>query len=270
MKQLILLFSLFYSTVLFSQGEQDSKKQFSFYWGYNRSAYTLSSLQIEGEGYNYTLKDVIAHDRPSAFSPDVYFNLSKISVPQFNTRIGYQWKEKWAISFGYDHMKYVVDQDQKVAITGTIETEKANQYIGTYTTGDSVVINNSFLTFEHTDGLNYFAFELDHVLNLFNLKDELITAQLRPGFGLGFLIPRTDVKIFGEKGPNIFNFAGYGTSLKTELRVQFKKHFFIQATGKAGYINMPHISTTRKKEDKASQQFGFIEGFWAIGTSFYL
>lgn len=270
MKNLILLFTILIINISFGQENKKEKKKFSFYWGYNWSAYTTSTLQLEGEGYNYTLHNITAKDRPTKFDANTYFNPQYLSIPQFNTRVGYQWKEKWALSFGYDHMKYVVNPYQRAPITGSIKTENAGNYKGYYSTGDSININKDFLEFEHTDGLNYFTFEIDNVNELFNLKQGLLILELRTGIGIGFIIPRTHANIFDVPGPNIFNFAGYGTSLKSEFRLQFKKHFFLQATGKAGYINMPHISTTRNKADKASQEFGFVEGMWAIGTNFYL
>lgn len=265
---ILLVISYGYSTI--AQNEAKEKKKFSFYWGYNGSAYSPSTLQIEGDGYNYTLYNVIAKDRPSTFDGSIYFNTKSFSIPQYNTRIGYQWKEKWALSFGYDHMKYVVDPYQKVPITGSIKTPTAGKYVGDYSLGDSISINKDFLQFEHTDGLNYFTFQIDNVNELFNIKQGLLLLELRTGIGIGFLIPRTDVNTFNSHADNIFNFAGYGTSIKTEFRLQLKKYFFIQATGKAGYINMPHISTNRGKANKASQHFNFIEGFWALGTNFYL
>ena len=269
MKTLVtfLLIGILTISITAQEEQSKTKKKFSFYWGYNWSAYTKSTLSIRGEDYNYTLHNITARDRPSPFATNIYFNPTKLSIPQFNTRIGYQWKEKWALSFGYDHMKYVMDNGQKVPITGRVSRD--NQYKGNYTAGDSIVVSKDFLQFEHTDGLNYFTFEIDNVNQIMNIKNGLLTLEIRNGLGVGFLIPRTDVKIFGVRGPNIFNFAGYGTSLKTEFRLQFKKYFFLQATGKAGYINMPHISTTRKKTDRASQQFGFVEGFWAVGTNFF-
>ena len=269
MKKTFVLIFLMATIISYGQDEKREKKKFSIYWGYNWSAYTPSTLQIEGEGYNYTIHNIVAKDRPSPFDANTYFNPQLLSIPQFSTRVGYQWKEKWALSFGYDHMKYVVEPYQRVPITGSIKTAAAGKYRGYYAAGDSINLEKDFLEFEHTDGLNYFTFEIDNVNELFNIKQGLLLLELRTGIGVGFLIPRTDVNIFDVAGPNIFNFAGYGTSLKTEFRLQFKRHIFLQATGKAGYINMPHISTTKNKADKASQQFGFVEGFWAIGTNFY-
>lgn len=268
MKRLLIVFVGLNCLTILGQTTSD-KKQFSFYWGYNWSAYTNSTLNLQGKDYNFTLHNITAKDRPSSFSTDTYFNLRKFSIPQFNARFGYQWKEKWALSFGYDHMKYVMNPYQRVAITGSIKSESAGIYKGYYSAGDSISLATSFLQFEHTDGLNYFSFDIDNVNEVVNYKNGLLILEIRTGLGLGVIIPRTDIKIFNEKGPNIFNFAGYGASFKTEFRLQFKKHFFLQSTGKAGYMNLPHISTNRKG-DKASQQFGFIEGFWALGTNFYL
>ncbi|MCT4580865.1 MAG: hypothetical protein N4A35_05550 [Flavobacteriales bacterium] len=268
MKNFLFVLLILVSITSWGQDTTPQKRKFFFYYGYNWSAYTPSTLQLDGDGYNFTIYDITAKDRPSPFDANTYFNISKLSIPQFNTRIGYQWKEKWALSFGYDHMKYVMNPYQRVAITGSIKSESAGSYRGYYSKGDSITLNKDFLEFEHTDGLNYFTFEIDNVNEVFNFKQGLLLLELRTGVGIGFIVPRTDVKIFSEKGPNIFNFAGYGTSLKTEFRLQFKKHFFLQATGKAGYINLPHISTTRNG-DKASQQFGFVEGFWALGTNLF-
>ena len=76
------------------------------YWGYNRSVYTKSNLRFIGPGYDFTLKGVEAKDRPSE-NFKTYVSLTDFTVPQFNFRVGYNIKKNWAISLGYDHMKYV-------------------------------------------------------------------------------------------------------------------------------------------------------------------
>ena len=77
------------------------------YWGYNRSGYSKSNIRFVGPGYDFTLKGSVARDNPSPFDGSVYFNPNKITIPQFNARVGYYFKDHWAISFGYDHMKYI-------------------------------------------------------------------------------------------------------------------------------------------------------------------
>ena len=93
-----------------------AKGTFYGYWGYNRSGYTKSNIRFVGPGYDFNLAGSKAHDNQSPFSFGTYFNPKKITVPQFNARIGYYFKNHWAIDFGYDHMKYVFDDGNNVFV----------------------------------------------------------------------------------------------------------------------------------------------------------
>lgn len=57
---------------------------------------------------------------PQKFSFKKYFGITNITKPQTNFRIGYFFKENYTVAIGVDHMKYVVNNDQFVAIDGTI------------------------------------------------------------------------------------------------------------------------------------------------------
>ena len=241
------------------------KHNFTFHWGYNRSAYTKSDLRMKGVGYDYTIHNVIAHDRPSQFDPKIYFNLFKLSIPQFNTRIGYQINEKWCISVGYDHMKYVVDEYQTANISGYIDSTASTKYAGTYDNTPTVLDDRDFLHFEHTDGLNYITVDADYTSKLWTSKNTKFNLEHRGGMGLGALYPRTDVNIFGTENANIFNLAGVGVSLQSQIRFNLWKFLYIQGSIKSGGIWMPKITTSGFNGDFASQKFLFIEGFWVIG-----
>jgi hypothetical protein len=243
------------------------KQQFYLYWGYNRSAYTTSDIRMVGNGYDYTLYDVRAKDKPEEFDPKVYFNIAKISIPQFNIRGGWAITDKLWLSGGYDHMKYVVRNDQTVKISGTIDSSASPQYAGTYNQND-IEIKSDFLAFEHTDGLNFISFDLDYVSPLWKSKNEKFRLEHLIGVSAGILFPRTDVIIFDKRGPNIWNLAGVGIAAKSQLRFYIYNHFFIEGVAKAGRINMPKIQTTGIEGEWAKQKFSFIEGFWAIGYRF--
>jgi hypothetical protein len=244
------------------------KHNFTFYWGYNRSAYTTSDLTMRGVGYDYTLHNVVAHDRPSQFDPKIYFNILKLSIPQFNTRIGYQLNDKWWISIGYDHMKYVVDENQNTTISGTIDSTASATYAGNYMNDPIMLDDRNFLHFEHTDGLNFITTDIEYVSNIWTSKNNKFNLEHRAGAGIGILYPRTDVNIFGVENANIFNFAGAGFSLQTQFRLNLWKWLFIQGSGKGGFITMPHITTSGFNGDYAKQHFLFIEGFWVVGFRF--
>jgi hypothetical protein len=245
----------------------DDKHVFFFYWGYNRSAYLKSNITMHGAGYDYTLNQVMARDKPEEFDPKVYFNIFKLSIPQFNVRLGYKLNEKWAISLGYDHMKYVVQSGQDVTITGTVDTSASQTYAGNYN-NSALHLTEDFLRLEHTDGLNFITVELDYVSTLWTSRNKKFWLENRSGIAPGALYPRTDVYIFGTPGPNIWNLAGGGVALKSEFRINMWKFFFFQTTAKGGFLFLPKIQTTGISGEYAKQNIQFLEGFWAIGANF--
>ena len=115
----LLFFCILISTFSFSQDSiskhtSKNKGTFFVYWGWNREAYTNSDIHFQGTNYDFTLQDVQAKDRQSAFAFDTYFK--SITIPQYNLRIGYFLTEKYSISFGVDHMKYVMKDYQTKTI----------------------------------------------------------------------------------------------------------------------------------------------------------
>jgi hypothetical protein len=97
-----------------------SPTAFSLYWGYNRAQFSASSIHFTGADYDFILHDVLAKDKPEAFTLNNYFNPKNIWIPQYNYRVGWFFNDRWSFSLGLDHMKYVVVQGQQVALNGTI------------------------------------------------------------------------------------------------------------------------------------------------------
>ena len=87
-------------------------------YGWNRSVYSPSNIHFKGNDYDFTLAKVKASDRQSPFSFDLYFNPSTITIPQVNFKIGIFFHDHYSVSFNIDHMKYVMNQNQKVTISG--------------------------------------------------------------------------------------------------------------------------------------------------------
>ncbi len=257
---LLIIFLLFSSNICFSQSSIPVTKNFSkgrmyFYWGYNRGWFTKSDIHFKGNNYDFTLEDVVAKDRQSKLAADPYLRLNKITIPQYNLRIGYYLTENWDISFGIDHMKYVVKQNQTVKINGYIHNTASN-YNADYIDND-IKLTDDFLKFEHTDGLNYVNLEVRHSNTLFDFNK--IKISLNKGVGVGFLYPRTNTTLLGQQRHDDFHVAGYGFSAAVGARVAFFNKFFVQSEYKGGYINMPNIETTYSAADKGQQMFFFSQ-----------
>ncbi|BDD03824.1 membrane protein [Aureibacter tunicatorum] len=252
-------------------GKKGRKGELYFYWGWNWSGYTNSDIHFKGDNYDFTLKDVKAKDRQSEFSYENYFKPSNITLPQTNMRIGYFINDKYDISIGVDHMKYVMVQDQTVKINGHIN-ETGTPYDGVYN-NDDIILAKDFLVFEHTDGLNYINVELsrsDDVFEWLKIQSKHFELYLTEGVGVGALLPKTNATLLNNERHDDFHLAGYGLSAKVGLHLKFFKHFFIQSEGKGGFIHMPDIRTTPSTSDKASQHFFFLQGNILIGGAINL
>ena len=97
-----------------------NKGKFYIFWGGNRESFSKSDITFSGNGYNFTLNDVTAHDKPKGWHVD-YVNPARMTIPQTNLRIGYFINDHYNISIGVDHMKYVMYQDKVVNYNGVYQ-----------------------------------------------------------------------------------------------------------------------------------------------------
>ncbi|OIQ20150.1 MAG: hypothetical protein BM557_05630 [Flavobacterium sp. MedPE-SWcel] len=252
-----------------------NKGKFYVYWGGNRESYSKSDINFKGDGYNFTLHDVQASDKPKGWHVD-YINPARMTIPQTNLRVGYFISDHYNVSLGIDHMKYVMDQNQIARINGYIglpDGEEGAAYNRTYN-NEPIQLTEDFLSFEHTDGLNYINAEISRVDDvsryLFITDTDVIQINLTEGIGGGVIYPKTNAKLLGKERHDDFHISGYGVSAKAGLNITFLKYFFIQAELKGGYINMNNIRTTNSSSDSASQHFTFFERVIAVGGIFRL
>lgn len=249
MKKLLLLL-LLCTFHLLSQGQ---KNTLYAYWGWNGAHYSKSDLHFKGNDYNFTLFKVKASDRQTKFKLDPYFHPKRLTIPQYNFRIGYFLSDQWDLSFGIDHMKYVMQSDQSVSIEGSI-SDTSSAYYGQYN-GESFTIFKDFLEFEHTDGLNYINLEIRNTKAFIQYKKIKLFRVL--GAGGGILLPRTNTSLMNKERYDKFHLCGFGMAGVAGLKLLIGKSFFIQTELKGGYINMPSIRTSYEASDKADQRFFF-------------
>lgn len=250
-----------------------NKGKFFFHWGYNFSSYSKSDIHFKGEGYDFTLYDVKATDRPNKLSM-TYINPATISIPQFNFHFGYHIKDNYSISLGWDHMKYVVDIPQSVKIKGFINSEISNpgiptgDWAGNYN-GETVSLVDSVLNFEHTDGYNFAAVGVERYDDIWVSSSGKQSLNSEMGVEGGLLVPRTDVRLFGVGANHYWNVAGYGFAAKVGLQYHFLKWMYFQGSLKSGFTDLSKIHTTgRNNIDKAAQTIWFFENYWVLGFKF--
>lgn len=262
-KTLLTLFSVFLFSYSFAREKCNCPQQFekgkgTFYvgGGYNLDKFSRSTIHFKnqnGDNYDFKLNKVKAIDRDGL---NELFN-QDITIPQYSFRIGYFFNNKrdLGIEINYDHVKYVVVQNQRVHLTGTIHGE----YYDMDTT-----LTPGFVMFEHTNGANYCMLNLIKRHNLFHTQNNKhwLSYILKGGFG--FVYPRSDTKLFGVSNNDFYHVAGYVGGIESGLRYDFLKYFYFEATMKGAFANYTNVRLALGGQGKHhfySLQYIAIMGF---------
>ena len=259
---LLFLISAF-SKNLFSQTEkcncpsQGKVGKGTFYgaWGYNKDWFSKSDLHFKGNdfgGYNFTLEDVKAKDRPG------FKNIltTTLAVPQYVYRFGYYFnnKKNTGIEINFDHAKYVMVRNQMLHLNGTIAGESFDK---------DTLVDEHFLLFEHTNGANFMMINFLKRYYLLVSQNKKHWLSFVGKAGAGVVIPKTDVTLFGTRLDNKFHVAGYIAGLDVGLRYDLFRYFFIEASAKGIFANYANVLTVG--DGKAHHHFFTGEAIAAIG-----
>lgn len=245
--------------------DQTEKGGFYFYWGYNRSAYTESDLHLVGRGYDFTMKDLSASDNYEKLSM-TYLDPKKITIPQFNLRLGYFFKDNWALTVGYDHMKYLMNHPQDIILDGTIEPGVSDLWSGEYD-NELTTSNYDDIHYENSDGLNYIRFELARYFDLLSLgKNNWFRVRAQAAVSTGIILSFNDLNFANQFDRKTISVSGYGLSLHPGLRLEFFNHVFLQANLSGGFIHQVKVRTRpNDKGSYAKQRFGYMAGELVLG-----
>jgi len=238
-------------------------------WGYNLSSYTKSTIQFVGAGYDFKIAKVKAVDRPSK-DIKTYFNPNTITVPQFNFRIGYNYKNNWNLSLGYDHMKYVMVHNTPYLLTGRINSgvDNVTNWAGNYA-GDSIITDEQTFHYENTNGLNYIRLEVAKLRVWHRSGNFAFTSLL--GGSAGAILSFNDFTFAGRKDMVTVSLSGIGLSTHLGGRFEFFKHFFVQMNAATGFMMQSRVKTRPNDYDAyARQRFGYASGEIVIGGLFYI
>jgi hypothetical protein len=206
-----------------------SKGTFYFAFGYNKDWYSKTDVRVHDESgdYDFTIHDLTAHDRPHF---NELFNVA-ISIPQYGYRIGY-WmpNQKYGFEIKFDHAKYIVDPDQYARVEGKINDSQVDTHM---------VITDNFMHLEHTDGANFLMANLMRRITIWERGPIRISGEAK--FGMGMVVPRSDVTLFGQRWNHCFHVAGWIVGAETGARIEIYKYFFLEPSVKGGFANFKNV-----------------------------
>jgi hypothetical protein len=202
-----------------------TKKKGLFYFegGSHRAFYSTSDIRVRRGGdpsFDFTLYGVKAKDEGG---------LRFHTAPQFSYAVGYYFTEKgFGLEYHYDHIKYFVQQGQRVRLRGNIEGHAYDQ---------DTVLTADFFQMEHSDGGNYAMLNVVKWIPLTSGKNPDFTINLVARAGFGVLNPKTKTVIMGAHRDDRYHISGFVTGVETGLRFVFFRRFTAGTTVKGAYAN---------------------------------
>ena len=241
-----------------------NKGCFYVYWGYNHEFFSRSNIHFSGPDYDLTFYNLKAVDRPEKFTFDNYFNPVNLTRPEYNFRGGYFVTAGLHVSFGIDHMKYVMLRNQMAAVSGVVSPAASSKYAGTYL-HDTINVAPDMLEFEHTNGLNLVSLEVEYLQPVVNIYKKKIWLKWNFGIGGIWVITKTEISIFGDDVDNRFHLSGYTLEAKTGPRLEFWKWGFLAFEVKGGYMSLPDVLIHNDEPKRADHNFSFVEYYGVAG-----
>jgi hypothetical protein len=257
----LLSWSLPGLTIVIAQDIPPTKNrgQLFFSWGYNRDWYSNSTIHFvktnadPSKSYDFTLYDATADDKPDY---DDYWDLGRLTVPQYDFRVGYQFNDKHdlGLEINWDHLKYVVTDWQNVHINGQkhgIAIDKVEP------------LNPDTVHLQHTNGNNYLLFNLTKRKTLYTYRYFQVDAIGK--VGAGPLISYTISTILGDYDPGYFHYHGWVSAASLGMRVSFLKNFFIQSDIQGAFVDYTNIKLGRNHDGLATHTFCSLQWSWEGG-----
>lgn len=223
-------------------------------WGYNREVFSKSDIHFKKEGaYDFTLHNVVAKDKPdfTAFRDSPL----DITIPQNSFRIGAYLNKThtWAVELNFDHAKYVMQDDQTLRLTGTINDQQFDK---------DTLVRYGFVHLEHTDGANLYHINYVHQNFLIQGNHHPILSYLLKA-GAGVVIPRTEISLFGKKLNNRYHISGYCISAEAGMRVYPLRNLFLELNVKGGFAN--YLNALAVEGGKVNHHFWYAEAIGLVG-----
>jgi hypothetical protein len=262
-KRMRFLSFIFLAIALFPCGKAiaQDKKQGVLYltWGYNREAYTKSTLHLynhSSDDYDFKMIKAKAHDKNNF---EHIGPIDELTIPQYNLHIGYLFNDKRSlgVELSWDHLKYVVTDNQIVRVTGTIRGREIDK---------DTLVDPKFVHIQHTNGNNYL---------MANILKKSVLAQNKTfelswlnKVGAGVLYSFTISTVLDNYDGGHFKPQGYVLGINTGLRLDIYKYFFLQSMAQGAFAH--YLSTELGADHMGRLQHHFMSGAFALEFGFNL
>ena len=225
-------------------------------WGYNRDWYTKSDIRFRNntsDDYDFTFHDAKAHDH---LSMSDFWKLSNLTVPQYDATVGYMFGDKHdlGIEIGWNHLKYVVDDNQVMRVSGQIR--------GFHFDRDTLVTPD-FVHLQHTNGNNYLMVNL--VKRKYLAVGRHVALSAIGKVGGGPMISYTIASIFTSHSEGPFHYEGWVAGVSAGLRLELFRYVFLQSDMQGAFANYTNSHIGYDRQGLVTHHFGSAQFTYALG-----
>jgi hypothetical protein len=234
------------------------RREFYISWGYNADLFRPTDLHIAQPsiGNDFVLHDVRSHDDKGW--TDLFDN-SPTTV-QYSARIGYFFnaKQDLAVELSFEHVRFLVTQDQTVRMSGTLNHAAVDQ---------TVALTEDVLRYKLNNGANFLLVNLVKRLPLLKQTGApgSLSVLLKGGAGFGF--PHPTNFVFNQANAPGFQFGGFDLGVEGAVRFHLFRLLYLEFAQKGIYA---HYSGLEVHEGRASHDIWTYLTALSIGTSIRL
>jgi hypothetical protein len=225
-------------------------------WGYHRDNYSNSTIHFKDKSEDYDFKIYHAKSCDRLDIHDNFIDGEPITVPQYVLYGGYFFGNKgdWGIEVGWDHLKYIVNDNQVLHLKGNIH--------GQYYDLDTL-ISPSFLHYEHTNGNNYLMASLLKRYKIYRSPKANHKLSAIVKLGGGALVPKTYSNMFGKVNDGPFRPSGIVVGTSLAARYDIFKYFFIENSVKGCFAD--YTGAKLYGEGRATHHFFSLQYIFSFG-----
>lgn len=233
-------------------------------FNYNRSYYGTSTLDFDGDGYVFSLRNVLFSDNKN--HEGGYLNNSGFENIQFTGNIGYFISPKWALSLGFARYNLFMQHDHSYNLDGTFAPNIHNDFEGSYN-GSSINLNSDQLNYEQIDGANYLSLAVHRSDLLYKQRKAYVEILSDISIGGGVLFSNADYTFNYSTRQQNNSLSGVGFHTSLGIKTIFSQIFYLRLGARTGVLNNGNVELGQ--QSSLSHTVGFISPEIGLGFSYF-
>lgn len=221
--------------------------------GYNRSAYSNSNIVLNGNKYDVTLNNTSIQDNAEGIEMGSFLSSSS---PQFNIKLGYFIKPKWAITIGFDRYNTFFEDNQTVGLDGTFAPGSHADFSGSV--NEEILLTRNQFNIAQSGGINFISVGVQRNDQLYKSRKAEFAFHTLYGIQVGPLLTQVDYTFDDYTSPGVSSLSGFGAAANVGIRFEFAQFIYLQLEIDGGILNQNNIKLTSNGSATGEQVVGFV------------